>query len=78
MQYISNIIEDQEKGIVKIDNLELFGFILRNEKCKFCSDHPVYYEKYDAKFCAQENKWLEAACSDPDCDYCKNRPILPL
>lgn len=38
----------------------------------------VYYEDFDAYFCAQCNNWTESKCSDPDCTYCPNRPEKPL
>jgi hypothetical protein len=71
-----NIAEDVTKGEVTIRDRVIQGLIL-DEKCE-CGSEKVYYEKYDAKFCPKENKWLENGCSDPGCDYCKSRPKTPL
>ncbi len=72
------ISENEDKCIVIVNGVEIFGWIIKEEKCKSCGDHPVYYDKYDAKFCPQENKWLETSCSDLTCEHCKNRPKDPL
>lgn len=34
-------------------------------------------EKHDARYCAEEDKWLEPMCSDRFCEYCHNRPSKP-
>ncbi|MCP3922014.1 MAG: hypothetical protein GY714_05440 [Desulfobacterales bacterium] len=33
---------------------------------------------HDAYFCPVCDKWLDSACSDPECRFCKNRPKFPL
>ena len=35
-------------------------------------------EQYDAYYCETCNEWLEDACDDPTCEYCTNRPKLPV
>jgi len=34
-------------------------------------------ERYDAYACAHCNIWLEPRCSDPECEFCADRPELP-
>ena len=33
-----------------------------------------YNEKHDALFDDHTKKWLEKACDDPECEFCKDRP----
>lgn len=74
---IVNILEDKDNNTVDIDGKKVEGFVL-DEVCDTCGSKKVYYEKYDANFCPQENKWIDNNCLDPQCDYCKNRPEKPL
>jgi hypothetical protein len=76
MSKLHKVLEDQSAGIVKISNTEIAGFVM-DEKCD-CGSQKIYYEKYDAKFCPQEDKWLESGCLDPLCEYCKDRPDKPI
>lgn len=40
--------------------------------------HPrSYSERWDAYYCKKCDKWIEAACRDPDCEFCKGRPEKP-
>lgn len=41
-----------------------------------CKDGPTRCrnEKYDAYYCKVCRMWLEGKCSDPGCEFCKNRP----
>lgn len=34
-------------------------------------------EKYDDYACLQCNEWLYKPCTDPGCEFCKNRPERP-
>jgi hypothetical protein len=44
---------------------------MNDTQCK----HEVHYsEKHDAKYCVRCLSWLEGRCSDPDCEYCSERP----
>ncbi|WML48750.1 hypothetical protein RCG23_00990 [Neobacillus sp. PS3-34] len=63
---------------VIIDGYEIEGFIDKELCCNKCSTSLVYYEDFDAYFCPKCNLWTEAACDDPDCIYCPNRPEKPL
>lgn len=71
------ILEIEDENVVDVGGKKIKGMIL-DEMCDTCGSRKVYYEKYDAKFCPQENKWLENNCFDPQCDYCKNRPEKPI
>jgi hypothetical protein len=37
-----------------------------------------YSEEYDSYFLRESNEWVEAKCSDPNCEFCVNRPERPL
>ena len=37
-----------------------------------------YSEKYDAYYDAETNQWIDSKCSDPNCEFCVNRPERPL
>jgi len=38
----------------------------------------LYNEEYDAHYDDETNEWLEAACSTPTCQFCKDRPDKPM
>lgn len=42
-----------------------------------CSSAPVsvYSETFDAYFCTKCFEWVEKACTDPTCVFCRDRPI---
>lgn len=42
-----------------------------------CGAKIQYNEEFDSYFCGKCNIWLNAACSDPNCMYCKQRPARP-
>jgi len=34
----------------------------------------IYSRKYDSYYQASTGKWVEKKCSDPNCEFCKDRP----
>ena len=40
--------------------------------------HIKYSAKYDAYYDEELNEWTEPKCSDPECEFCTNRPLTPL
>jgi hypothetical protein len=74
---MSSVVEDNEKGVVMIDGREIDGFI-DDRACPECERARIYYDDYDAFFCAFCNTWLESRCSDPACEYCRGRPEKPI
>ena len=36
-----------------------------------------YSAQYDATYDDEKLLWLESVCNDPNCDYCKDRPLFP-
>lgn len=49
-----------------------------DSRCPYCDRKTILqYYKYDAKFCISCNIWLNAACNDPGCPFCRNRPESP-
>jgi len=43
-----------------------------------CGNKRKYSDEYDAYYCDSCNKWLEAKCNHPECEYCPNRPENPV
>ena len=74
---MSKVIEDKERGVVIVGGEEIYGFV-EDSYCPECNECRIYYDRYDAYFCAQCNVWLESDCADPGCDYCRDRPSMPL
>lgn len=68
----------QEDGVVTVGCQRLEGWIQENSGCPACATPTVYYERYDAVFCPQCNRWLESQCGDASCGYCRQRPGRPL
>ena len=56
-------VDLSQKGAVTVHGNGCAGLIKRSEK------HDAYY--------CEKCGWLEAKCSDPDCLFCKARPITP-
>ena len=72
------IIEDLENGTVAINGELIMGFIYYDDHCVQCHNDLIYYERYDAIFCAHCNTWKEKKCDSPTCNYCADRPKKPL
>ncbi|MDW7650140.1 MAG: hypothetical protein SCK29_01955 [Bacillota bacterium] len=56
-------IEDEHNSEVILGNIRIRGFI-SDEKCRKCNNVLIYYERHDALFCAECNKWVEKKCGD--------------
>lgn len=69
---------EEKNDLVIIDDVEIEGFIDKEQCCSICKFNLVYYEYFDAYFCPNCNSWTESKCGDTDCDYCPNRPEKPL
>lgn len=54
------------------------GHKKRKPVCTECKCVGILSEKYDAYFCEHCNIWLESACPDSTCTYCKPRPSKPM
>ncbi len=37
-----------------------------------------YAWKYDSTYDDEELVWLEGTCGDPECGYCRERPMFPV
>lgn len=46
-------------------------------KCEVCGSNLYDMLKYDSICCLKCNTWLEEACEDVSCIFCKDRPQLP-
>lgn len=48
------------------------------EECSNCGKQTIFmFHRYDASGCLSCDEWLDAACGDPECPYCGNRPATP-
>jgi hypothetical protein len=45
-----------------------------DESQGLCKHKSIYIEKYDGYACLICGEWMEKQCSDPQCEYCKDRP----
>jgi hypothetical protein len=48
-----------------------------NNMCEVCGNQNHRNEKHDAYFCDPCDEWKEKGCSDPDCEFCVDRPERP-
>jgi rubrerythrin len=49
--------------------------VLIAEHKKKCVNAIIEYnKKYDTYVCVTCNEYIEGICSDPDCEFCSNRP----
>lgn len=37
-----------------------------------------YSSEYDSVYDDEKLIWLEGTCSDPECDFCKDKPLFPV
>ena len=72
------VIENKDKGTVEIDGVAIDGFLDQEKPCPKCFNPRVYASEFDTYFCPQCNVWLEKACGDPTCEYCRSRPSHPV
>jgi len=49
----------------------------KQPKCRSCVTTSLYSEEHDAYYCKECDTWNEVKCSDPDCEFCKDRPETP-
>ncbi|MFE8700456.1 hypothetical protein ACFYKX_07515 [Cytobacillus sp. FJAT-54145] len=70
-------IVETEYSVI-INGTEIEGFIDKEQTCSNCQANLIYYDEFDAYFCAYCNEWKESKCEDPTCFYCPNRPNKPL
>jgi hypothetical protein len=54
------------------------GWIDDADPCPGCGALRVYAVAFDTYACLACNAWLDTACDDPECDYCRRRPPRPL
>ena len=71
------IHDDRTREMVEIDGTPVRGWI-GDAECEQCNQFLIYHDAFDAFFCADCNAWKESRCSDPSCNYCRNRPDRPL
>lgn len=45
-----------------------------DKQAEFETQNILYNAKYDSYYNADTGEWVEKKCSDPECDYCKDRP----
>lgn len=59
------------------DEKQAARMVQREGKCPFCGSRIKYSDNYDAKYCHFCDVWLESVCSDPNCEFCSQRPMRP-
>jgi hypothetical protein len=69
------IVEDKINDVVIIDGVRVSGFV--DDRLGECLHPRIYSHRYDAYFCAADNVWLERACGDESCEFCRDRPAKP-
>jgi len=69
---------DQGVRGVRIGEEVIPGFPDAERRCPSCDQVLFYHDTFDAYYCAFCNAWLEGACSDSACEYCRARPSHPL
>ena len=50
---------------------------LTDNSCK-CGSQRKYDNDYDAYYCGPCNVWAEEKCTDPNCEFCPDRPEVPV
>ncbi|MEW2353678.1 hypothetical protein [Spirillospora sp. NPDC029432] len=45
--------------------------------CPRCGGRQEYSDPFDAALCPRCDEWREPACPDPQCSFCRNRPLRP-
>jgi hypothetical protein len=71
-------IDKEERNILINDFVYVGGAPEPQNFCSSCKYQIYYYDKYDASFCLQCNRWIEDKCNDENCNYCNSRPMKPL
>jgi hypothetical protein len=72
------VTQDSKNGVVIVGGVRVPGSIDDIRHCPHCGSARIYHDDYDSYFCPVCNMWLESACSDPSCSYCRSRPERPL
>jgi hypothetical protein len=44
-------------------------------RCTACHTACIRVARYDAFACPQCRSWTERTCRDPDCEFCRDRPV---
>ena len=68
-------IQEKRARITDEDEIEYAEMLYTTAvlRCDKCSSLGEYCETHDAYFCSECNTWLEPKCSDPGCEFCKDR-----
>lgn len=45
--------------------------------CEKCGRHLDYRDEFDSYYCWLCGVWTERECTDPNCEFCKDRPDYP-
>lgn len=73
-----DLLIERGEFVVAPDGTRIMGWLELSEQCTDCGAPQVYAVAFDAYLCMRCNRWLEAACDDPGCEYCRRRPPVPL
>lgn len=74
----TDLLIERGEFVVAPDGSRIQGWLELTERCADCGAPQVFAVMFDAYLCMRCNRWLEAACDDPGCEYCRRRPATPL
>jgi hypothetical protein len=74
---VATIVENEKDDFLLINGKKFDAFI-DDMRCEKCSEFRIYSYQYDAYFCAHCNVWLEDRCPDSTCEFCAERPRVPV
>lgn len=72
------LLVERGEFVIAPDGSRIQGWLELSESCVGCGAPRVYAVAFDAYLCMRCNQWVEPACDDPDCEYCRHRPEKPL
>lgn len=73
-----DLLIERGEFVIAPDGARIVGWLEHREQCADCGARYVYAVAFDAFLCMRCNRWLDVACDDPGCEYCRHRPPAPL
>ena len=77
----AELMIDIDEWMINVNGEPLHcGTLIENDdrRCWICGSPVFMAVVYDSMLCFLCHSWLEASCSDPDCQYCDDRPERPI
>lgn len=73
-----DLLVERGEFVIGPNGTRIQGWLELSESCAGCGAPRVYAVAFDAYLCMRCNQWVEPACDDPECEYCRHRPPTPL